>query len=134
MLDTLHAPGSREELTLVHRLKTGAMIDGACRMGVAAAGGSVALMDAAARYAAGLGMAFQIRDDMLDVVGNAGEFGKPIGSDAQEGKVTFVNLLGIDGCQQAVLDYTRQAKEAVAPFDKAGFLTALADSLAERNK
>ena len=134
VLDTLHAPGSREELTLVHRLKTGAMIDGACRMGVATAGGSGALMDAAARYAAGLGMAFQIRDDLLDVVGNAGEFGKPIGSDAQEGKVTFVNLLGIDGCQQAVLDYTRQAKEAVAPFDKAGFLTALADSLAERNK
>ena len=127
-------PEDESWLTDLQARKTGSLLSAACAMGAAAAGAGEEKTELAFRYGAALGAAFQIRDDMLDVVGNAGEFGKPIGSDAQEGKVTFVNLLGIDGCQQAVLDYTRQAKEAVAPFDKAGFLTALADSLAERNK
>ena len=98
VLDTLHAPKTEAELTEVHRLKTGAMIVGACRMGVAAAGGGDALDQAARAYAEELGLAFQIRDDLLDVVGDEATFGKPIGSDKEEGKVTFVDLLGVDGC------------------------------------
>ena len=102
VLDTLHAPKTEAELTEVHRLKTGAMIAGACRMGVAAAGGGDALDQAARAYAEELGLAFQIRDDLLDVVGDEATFGKPIGSDKEEGKVTFVDLLGVDGCDAAV--------------------------------
>ena len=86
VLDTLHAPKTEAEVTEVHRLKTGAMIAGACRLGVAAAGGSGGLMAAAETYAQELGLAFQIRDDMLDVCGDAAEFGKPIGSDKEEGR------------------------------------------------
>ena len=85
VLDTLHAPKTEAEVTEVHRLKTGAKIAGACRLGVAAAGGSGGLMAAAETYAQELGLAFQIRDDMLDVCGDAAEFGKPIGSDKEEG-------------------------------------------------
>ena len=85
-------------------------------------------------YAQELGLAFQIRDDMLDVCGDAEEFGKPIGSDKEEGKVTFVDLLGLSGCDRAVRAHTEAAKAAVADFDADGFLAALADSLAERNK
>ena len=134
VLDTLHAPRTEAEVTEVHRLKTGAMIAGACRLGVAAAGGGEDLMTAAHVYAQELGLAFQIRDDMLDVCGDAEEFGKPIGSDKEEGKVTFVDLLGLSGCDRAVRAHTEAAKAAVADFDADGFLAALADSLAERNK
>ena len=71
---------------------------------------------------------------MLDVISDEDEFGKPIGSDAEEGKVTFVDLLGLSGCDRAVRAHTEAAKAAVADFDADGFLAALADSLAERNK
>ena len=134
ILDTLHAPKTEEELKEVDHLKTGAMIAGACRLGVAAAGGSPELLAAAEEYGYQLGLAFQIRDDMLDVIGNVDEFGKPIGSDKEEGKVTYVDLFGIEGCGKKVLDCTAAAKAAVAPFDADGFLRSLADSLAERNK
>ena len=133
-LDTLHAPKTEEELKEVDHLKTGAMIAGACKLGVAAAGGSPELLAAAEEYGYQLGLAFQIRDDMLDVIGNVDEFGKPIGSDKEEGKVTYVDLFGIEGCGKKVLDCTAAAKAAVAPFDADGFLRSLADSLAERNK
>ena len=133
VLDTMHAPKTVGEITQVHDLKTGAMISGACRMGVAAAGGSEAFRKAAELYGYQLGLAFQIRDDMLDVMGDEAAVGKPIGSDAEEGKITYVDLLGLEGCRQAVLDCTARAKAAVAPYDADGFLAHLADMLAERN-
>ena len=136
VLDTLHTPATRPELELVHRLKTGAMIAAACRLGCAAAGAvpGDGLYTAAGEYAQQLGLAFQIRDDMLDVMGDEQVFGKPIGSDKAEGKATFVDLLGLEGCQQAVLACTERAEAAVEPYDKDGFLRALAGALAERNK
>ena len=92
------------------------------------------MREAAAVYAENLGLAFQIRDDMLDVCGDEAAFGKPIGSDAQEGKVTFVDLLGLEGCDKAVRKCTDQAKAAVAPYDADSFLQALADTLAGRDR
>lgn len=134
VIDTLHAPKTEEELGEVHHLKTGAMIAGACKLGAAAAGGSRELLAAAEEYGYQLGLAFQIRDDMLDVIGNADEFGKPIGSDKEEGKVTYVDLLGLEDCDKKVLACTDAAKVAVSAFDADGFLRTLADSLTERNK
>ena len=134
VIDTLHAPKTEEELGEVHRLKTGAMIAGACMLGVAAAGGDQVLLAAAEEYGYQLGLAFQIRDDMLDVIGNADEFGKPIGSDKEEGKVTYVDLLGLEACDRKVLDCTEKAKAAVRALDTDGFLAELADSLAKRKK
>ena len=75
---------------------------------------AAALMAAARAYAQQLGLAFQIRDDMLDVIGDTEQFGKPIGSDREEGKVTFVDLLGLEGCSETVLSCTAKAK--AAPF------------------
>ena len=132
VLDTLHAPQTEAELGEVHRLKTGAMIAGACKLGVAVAGAE-GLLPAAEEYGYQLGLAFQIRDDMLDVCGDEATFGKPIGSDREEGKVTFVDLFGLEGCNRAVLECTEKAKAAVGAFDTDGFLAALADSLAERD-
>ena len=85
-------------------------------------------------YAAQLGLAFQIRDDMLDVVGDEEVFGKPIGSDREEGKVTFVNLKGLDGCAKLVDECTARAKAAVADWPDHEFLFALADQMVGRNK
>ena len=94
------------------------------------------MQDAAAEYADALGMAFQIRDDMLDVIGDVAAFGKPIGSDKEEQKTTFVDLFGIDGCAKKVQEYTQRAKAALGtvqwPGDTA-FLKTLADSLQNRN-
>ena len=134
VLDTLHMPKTEEELYQVHALKTGAMIAGSCMLGVAAAGGSDELRQAAKEYAMALGLAFQIRDDMLDVCGDEATFGKPIGSDAQEGKVTYVDLFGREGCAKRVDACTEKAIAAVAPYDRDGFLAELARSLAHRNK
>ena len=134
VLDTLHHPSAQDELTEIHHLKTGAMIAGACMLGVGAAGGGEAARKAAEIYGYQLGLAFQIRDDMLDVIGNADEFGKPIGSDKDEGKVTYVDLLGLDDCGKLIHELTEQAVSAVSDLDRDGFLTALAESLTERTK
>ena len=132
VLDTLHHLTGREEIAGMHRLKTGAMIAGACELGAAAAGAGETVRQAAREYGYALGLAFQIRDDMLDVMGDEATFGKPIGSDREEGKVTFVDLLGLEGCEAEVLKYTAQAKTALAPLGETDFLEQLADTLSTR--
>jgi geranylgeranyl diphosphate synthase type II len=134
VLDTLHTPKTREELTLVHRLKTGAMICAAAEMGCTVAAVPEKLYAAAREYAQQLGLAFQIRDDMLDVIGDEATFGKPIGSDQAEGKVTFADLLGVQGCTEAIKVCTERAKQALALFSEREFLWFLADALATRNQ
>ena len=134
VLDTLHAPQTEDDLSQGHALKTGAMIAGACRLGVAAAGGEEDFLAAAEEYALSLGLAFQSRDDMLDVCGAEAPFGKPIGSDKEEGKVTYVDLLGLAGCEEKVAACTQKAVAAVRDYDRDGFLTQLALDLAHRNK
>ena len=91
---------TEQELTEINSRKTGALLIAACLMGVAAAGGTDAQEEAAARYGAALGMAFQIRDDMLDVLSTEQELGKPIGSDAQEQKNTYMALYGEGGARK----------------------------------
>ncbi len=132
---------TEEELTAINERKTGDLLRAACMMGAIASSGhrpvDPSCIDAATDYAADLGLAFQIRDDMLDVIGDAAEFGKPIGSDASNGKATYVTLLGIDACEERVLDYTARAKAALlrAPWPGGTeFLCALADRLAVRNR
>ena len=114
-------------------IKTSALLIAACQMGVAAAGGTEEQLEAAGLYAAAVGLAFQIRDDMLDVLSTEQELGKPIGSDAQEQKNTFMALYGEEKCAAMIAKLTERAKEALkAGFDDTGFLCALADSMAVR--
>jgi len=124
---------TEEELTEINSRKTGALLTAACRMGVAAAGGTEAQMEAAAQYGAALGMAFQIRDDMLDVLSTAEELGKPIGSDLQENKNTYMALLGPEKCMERIHKLTEHAKDILRQsYKDTAFLSSLADSLAER--
>ena len=102
VLDTLVSDKKEEEIRLTHKLKTGAMICGAAELGCVAAGAAEEQRAAALEYASQIGLAFQIRDDMLDVIADVAEFGKPIGSDKEEGKITFVDMLGLEGCEKAV--------------------------------
>ena len=126
------SPCTEAELMEVHKRKTAALIRGACVMGVACAGGCAEQEQAAIDYAEALGLAFQICDDMLDEVSTAEELGKPIGSDNEQGKTTFMTLFGLDGCQQRIDALTQTAKDACSIFADASFLTALADSMAVR--
>ena len=129
-------PLTQQEIMEIHLRKTAALLRGACLMGVAAADGTEEMQRAAAQYADALGMAFQIRDDMLDVIGDEKIFGKPIGSDREEQKTTFVDLFGIDGCAKKVQEYTQRAKAALDTVPWRGdtaFLKMLADSLQNRN-
>lgn len=134
VLDTVCCVQDEELLTLLHRLKTGAMIAGAAELGCVAAEMSAEKRAQAVEYAAQLGLAFQIRDDMLDVVGDEEVFGKPIGSDREEGKVTFVDLRGLDGCAKLVEKCTARAKAAVAGWPDHEFLFTLADQMVGRIK
>ena len=125
----------RDELMAIHLRKTSALIRAACLMGVAAAGGTAEQADAAQRYADALGLAFQIRDDMLDVIGDEATFGKPIGSDKAEKKTTFVDLLGLAACEREVVRLTDEAISALGLFGgESDFLAALSHSMETRNK
>ena len=124
-----------EELDDINSRKTGALLIAACRMGVAAAGGSGEMLEAAAHYGACVGAAFQIRDDILDVISTSEELGKPIGSDAQEHKNTYMALLGESKCMEMIEKLTNQAKSALCgAFDDTKFLCDLADSMVTRRK
>lgn len=129
-----HSLGLREVEEL-QRLKTGALIRAAAEMGWAVAGGTEEARQAVCRYAEKLGLAFQIQDDILDVVGDEATLGKTVGSDARSEKNTFVGLKGLDACRELVDQLTAEAKEALAPFgDEAEALIQLADSLVGREK
>ena len=126
---------TEEELDDINSRKTGALLIAACRMGVAAAGGSGDMLEAAAHYGACVGAAFQIRDDILDVISTSEELGKPVGSDAQEHKNTYMALLGEERCMEMIEKLTNQAKSALCgAFDDTKFLCDLADSMVTRRK
>ena len=110
--------------------KTGALIRAACMLGIVAADGSEEQISAAAEFASHLGLAFQIRDDMLDVIGDAQELGKAVGVD--DHKNTFVQLYGIEACDKMVKDHTQTAVNALAVFDDTNFMKELAYSLTGR--
>ena len=132
-------PHTEEELIAIHDKKTGALLRAACLMGVIAASGQRTVdescLAAARAYATELGLAFQIRDDMLDVTATEEALGKPIGSDAANSKTTYVTLLGLAGCAGRIRDCTERAKAALESGHFRGsteFLCRLADELATR--
>ena len=122
-----------DELDEINSRKTGALLIAACTMGVAAAGGNEKQSEAAKRFGAAIGAAFQIRDDMLDVISTSEQLGKPIGSDAQEHKNTYMALYGAERCMKMIEKLTEVAKAALnEAFDDTAFLCDLADSMVTR--
>ncbi len=119
------------EVHAIQSRKTGALISAACQLGVIAAGGTVEQLSAARAYAESLGLAFQIQDDILDVVGDAQKLGKATGVD--ENKNTFVRIYGIDTCRAMVREETEKAVSALSLFNHPDFLVSLARDLIERD-
>ena len=123
---------TEQEVLDIQTRKTGALISAACAMGAVAGGANEEQYDAACQFAAGLGLAFQIRDDMLDVIGSAEELGKSVGTDQQ--KNTFVRLYGLQKCEELVEKYTNYALSALDHFEDTAFLRQLALDMVSRMK
>ena len=121
---------TEEDVLAIQDRKTGALINAACVLGAVAGGGNEEQVQAAAQFAAGLGLAFQIRDDMLDVIGTQEEMGKSVGTDAA--KNTFVRLYGLEKCEELVQKYTQYAIDALSCFEDTDYIIALAKSLTDR--
>jgi geranylgeranyl diphosphate synthase type II len=126
-------PAHIDYLTRMHRLKTGALIRAACRMGVIAVGGSADALARADAYGDAVGLAFQIADDVLDVTGDASSMGKAVGADAAAGRFTFPAVLGLEESRQLAARKVAEAIAAVRPLEgNEGPLAALARYSVER--
>ncbi len=124
-----------EELTELHRGKTGALIRVCAVCGCLCAGFFDELDEKVQKIVAfseKLGLAFQIKDDILDVIGDEVALGKPVGSDAEQNKTTFVTLLGMEKAEEELARLTKEAKELIGTIPGSEFLLEFADYLLER--
>lgn len=117
----------------MYRMKTGALLDFCCRAGCIAAGAGADKLLAASVYAQKLGLAFQIKDDILDVTADEKLLGKPVGSDAQSGKHTYVSAVGLENARAEAKRLTEEAIKALDAFEDTQFLVELTEFLLERN-
>ena len=121
---------NEQEVIDIQSRKTGGLINAACVLGAIAGGATEEQIAAASRFAGALGLAFQIRDDMLDVIGTQEEMGKGVGTD--ETKNTFVRLYGLEKCEELVQKWTNAAIDMVQIFEDKDFVIRLAKSLTDR--
>jgi len=122
-----------DEMLELYSMKTAALISASAKLGVIAGDGNREQIDAAHLYAEAIGLAFQVRDDVLDCTATIEELGKPIGSDIDNEKSTFALLLGIDACEKLISKETEKAIAAIeGNFENIDFLTWLARVLADR--
>jgi geranylgeranyl diphosphate synthase type II len=136
--DDIDPPGADAGLAVlesIHARKTGALMRVSLELGGLAAGATADQLAALDRYGRALGLAFQITDDLLDVRGSEAAMGKRVGKDAQQGKLTFPVLLGLDASLRRAEHLTAEACQALTVFGpRAGGLEALARYVLERNR
>ena len=125
---------TEDQLRLIHRNKTGALINAAIQMGAAAAKANEAQCRALKQYAYGLGLVFQIVDDVLDVTSTPEQLGKPIGSDSENGKTTFATLYGVEGAMALAQRVNEKTCSALRETfgEKSAFQEQLAQQLLTR--
>ena len=122
------------ELQRMHALKTGALIRAAVRMGALCGGADDTQLAALDRYAAALGLAFQVRDDILDIEASSEQLGKTAGKDVAQDKSTFPALLGMDGAKAQLQALAAEMHDALAPFgERAAALAALGELAIHRS-
>lgn len=122
-----------KQLLNIYRMKTGALISASCLMGCISAGATDEQFSAASKFAYSLGIAFQIQDDILDIIGDEKKIGKPVGSDSENNKTTYATLAGLDKSKKDVKMLTDSAVSQLAHFENTEFLEKLAYSLVNRD-
>lgn len=122
-----------EVLQMLDNLKTGALIEAACTIGCVAAKADEEKINAARNFAQKIGLAFQIKDDILDVTSTLEKLGKQTGSDIDNGKSTYVSLLGIEKCQKLVDELTDDAMSSLNVFPENTVLKEYAQYLSKRD-
>jgi geranylgeranyl diphosphate synthase type II len=127
-------PVVEENLHYIHRSKTAALIRASVRVGGILGGASEAQLAALSRYGEQIGLAFQIVDDVLDVVASTADLGKTAGKDVQQHKATFPALYGVERSRAMAREHEQQAIEALGVFgERAGRLRELAELIIERS-
>ena len=121
------------QLQQMHRMKTGAMIEASVLLGAVAVAADSVTQSALERYAAAIGLAFQVVDDILDVTADSQALGKTAGKDAQDNKPTYVSIMGLDASKQFAQELYQQALDALLPLDNSQRLRELADFIIRRS-
>ena len=128
------APASLVRLERMHALKTGALIRAAVRMGALGGGADAATLAQLDRYASALGLAFQIRDDLLDIEASSEQLGKTAGKDVAQAKATYPALLGLQGARARLDELAATMRDALAPLGSAAaHLAALGERAVHRS-
>lgn len=117
----------------MYRMKTGALLEFCCRAGCLAAGAGAEKQLSAGSYGQRLGLAFQIIDDILDITADEKLLGKPVGSDAESGKYTYVSAVGVDRARAEAERLTKEAERFLSDFSDNAFLTGLTELLLKRD-
>jgi geranylgeranyl diphosphate synthase type II len=124
----------RRHLEYIHRSKTGALLRASVRLGAIAGGASESGLAALSEYGEHIGLAFQIVDDVLDVVGSKESLGKTAGKDAAQKKATYPQLYGLDESRRMANEHLEKAVAALEPFgDQARWLRELAGMIVSRS-
>jgi len=121
---------TEQEVIDIQTRKTGALIRAACMLGVLAGNGNASQLLKASDFASHLGLAFQIRDDMLDVIGDPQLLGKATGADSM--KNTFVQLYGLEKCEELICIHTNQAVQCLSVFNDTDYMINIAHELTTR--
>ena len=126
---------TKEELDYIHNNKTGAFFKYCVRAGAILAGASEEEISKITKYAEKIGLAFQIKDDILSEIGDAKIMGKPVGNDRELNKATYVTMFGLDKAKEYLDNVTKEALELIKEHgEKANFLRELAIYIKDRNK
>ena len=128
-------PLTMEQILFIHKNKTSALIEACMMIGAVLAGADEDEVKRMEQCGEAIGLAFQIQDDILDLVGDEEEIGKPVGSDERNHKVTYVTLKGLEQSKEDVREISMKAIDILKDYDQEnGYLTRLTEYLISRTK